>query len=212
MLKHAYKDIAAAVLKRIPTLFLLQGIVLFIAALAAVIVDFAGTSVPQRTIAFATPALDSKTPWASEVDGYADRVASAFGISERKADEFAGWILEASTRQDLDADVLASLVLTESSFRKNVRSSVGAVGPAQVRAEFWSSFCGTDELHVNPAENIYCGAQILSYFADRCGAMDCALHAYNVGQYNRDHYRELAGARYVAKISRLTEQLGNTRL
>ena len=39
------------------------------------------------------------------------------------------WLLAAA------AVALASLVQTESSFRKNVRSHIGAVGPAQVEGE-----------------------------------------------------------------------------
>ena len=210
-LRHAYRDIARAVVRRIPVLFTLQATLLATAALAAVIVDFAGTRAPMHTVAFAKPALESGQPWTQQVELYADRVSDAFGISERRAGEFAGWILEASTRQDLDADLLASLVLTESSFRKDVRSSVGAFGPAQVRIEYWENFCGSDDL-TDPAENIYCGAQILAYLADRCGDVDCALHAYNVGPHNRDPYRERAGARYVAKVERFWDQLGSSSL
>lgn len=210
-LKHAYGDIARAVVRRIPVLITLQATLLAFAALTAIVVDFAGSPVPMHTVAFAKPALDSGQPWSEQVDEYADRVSGAFGISERRAEEFAGWILEASTRQELDADLLASLVLTESSFRKDVRSSVGAFGPAQVRIEYWATFCGSDDLH-HPDENIYCGAQILAHLAERCGELDCALHAYNVGLHNRDPYRERAGARYVAKVERFWGQLGASSL
>jgi soluble lytic murein transglycosylase-like protein len=107
---------------------------------------------------------------------------------------------------------LASLVLTESSFRKNVRSAVGAVGPAQIRPEYWSGFCGIANLH-DPAENIYCGAQVLSHLVDRCGDErgdeGCALGAYNIGFYGE---REQAARRYVAKVDRYRDHLRNFRL
>ena len=122
--------------------------------------------------------------------------------------EFSPWILEAAKRQQLEPELLAGLVITESSFRKNVTSSVGAIGPAQVRPELWSQFCGTGELS-DPAENIYCGAQILAYYKDRCGAEDCALQAYNIGPYSR---KVKAGQRYVTKVGRWRDALVNIRL
>ncbi|NIP14502.1 MAG: transglycosylase SLT domain-containing protein [Pseudomonadales bacterium] len=160
--------------------------------------------VAYQTYAFAVPAPESSyVSWNTEVNEFGTKVAQAFGVRASTATEFAGWILEASTRQELEPELLASLVLTESSFRKNVRSHVGAIGPAQVRPEFWSNFCGISNLH-DPAENIYCGAQVLSYLRDRCGDEGCALHAYNVGLYAPRHQ---AGHRYVAKIDHYREQL-----
>lgn len=93
-----------------------------------------------RTFAFAVPAPEnSYVTWNSEVSEFGTKVSQAFGVRPSTATEFAGWILEASTRQELEPELLASLVLTESSFRKNVRSHVGAIGPAQVRPEYWRS-------------------------------------------------------------------------
>jgi soluble lytic murein transglycosylase-like protein len=162
-----------------------------------------------QTFAFAVPAPEnSYVTWNTEVSEFGTKVSQAFGVRPSTATEFAGWILEASTRQELEPELLASLVLTESSFRKNVRSHVGAIGPAQVRPEFWSNFCGISNLH-DPAENIYCGAQVLSHLRDRCGDEGCALHAYNVGLYAPRHQ---AGFRYVAKIDHYREQLLNLPL
>lgn len=161
----------------------------------------------QQRIAFALPAVEhSYMPWRTEVDAFGHKVHRAFGVRRHTATEFAGWILEASERQGIDPELLASLVLTESSFRKNVRSHVGAVGPAQVRPEMWSGFCGSSDLG-DPAENIYCGAQVLSHLLDRCGDdTGCALIAYNVGPYSD---RQQAGRRYVSKIDRYRDTLRN---
>lgn len=140
----------------------------------------------------------------TQVDRFGGRVSSAFGIKQSVATEFADWILEASERQDLAPELLASLVLTESSFRKDVRSNVGAVGPAQIRPDYWGSFCGEDDLH-DPEQNIYCGAQILSHLLERCGGdRTCALGAYNVGPYAN---RANAAARYVSKVDRYQDSL-----
>lgn len=172
---------------------------------AAHVVSFNGTNKGYERIAFALPAVEhNNVPWHSEVDAFGHKVSQAFGVRRNTATEFAGWILEASERQGLEPELLASLVLTESSFRKDVVSHVGAIGPAQVRPEYWSGFCGSSDL-VDPAENIYCGAQVLSHLMDRCGDdTGCALTAYNIGPYGEE---KQAGRRYVSKVGRYRETL-----
>ena len=172
---------------------------------AAQVVSFNGTNTGYERMAFALPAVEhTSVPWHSEVDAFGHKVSQAFGVRRNTATEFAGWILEASERQGLEPELLASLVLTESSFRKNVVSHVGAIGPAQVRPEYWSGFCGSNDL-LDPAENIYCGAQVLSHLMDRCGDDTvCALTAYNIGPYSDE---EQAGRRYVSKVGRYRDTL-----
>jgi soluble lytic murein transglycosylase-like protein len=145
------------------------------------------------------------------VDAFAVQVERVFGVRAEVAEEFSPWILEASTRHELNPALIASVVFTESSFRKHVTSHVGAIGPAQVRP-YWKDFCGSTSLS-DPDENIYCGAQILSHFKQDCGADTCALAAYNVGPRNTDH--ELfgePGRRYVNKIDRHLARFDNTVL
>ena len=171
---------------------------------AAVAVSNMAAHEGYRRIAFAIPAAThARQPWSQQVDAFGTRVSQAFGVGPHTAREFASWILEASARQDLDPELLASLVHTESTFRKQARSHVGAIGPAQVRPEMWSQFCGSSNL-LDPAENIYCGAQVLSHLKDRCGDELCALKAYNIGLYSD---RIQAAWRYVAKIDRARAQL-----
>lgn len=147
--------------------------------------------------------------WTEERATFGARLAAGYELEDRVAVEFAGWILEAATRQGLAPELLASLVMTESSFRKEVRSSVGAIGPTQVQPLLWEEFCSVDL--ENPEENLYCGAQILAYYRERCATtgttaedtQSCALRAYNVGYRNRDNVYFLPAAnRYVAKINR----------
>lgn len=184
----------------------LQGCVLGTAILATALVSNLVVHQGYEMVAFAVPAAEhAHQPWRNEVDAFGNKVANAFGVRASTAQEFAGWILEASERQQLEPELLASLVLTESSFRKDVRSAVGAVGPAQIRPEYWSGFCGIADLD-DPAENIYCGAQVLSYLVDRCGGEGCALGAYNIGYYSE---REQAARRYVAKVDRYRDHLRN---
>jgi len=174
---------------------------------AFVIAFVLGAMAPAKGSVRAPMALpewnDAVQPWSAEVEAFAGRIATGFGVRHSVALEFSPWILEASRRQQLAPELLAGLVLTESSFRKNVTSPVGAVGPAQVRPDYWAQFCGTSDL-LDPAENIYCGAQILAHYKERCGAEACALAAYNIGPYSS---KRGAGDRYVAKVGRWKQAL-----
>ena len=196
--EHSETDVASLVLR----------VQLGLLSCAFVIAFMLGSLAPTKGNITATMALpewnDSVKPWNHEVESFAARVAHGFGLRKDIALEFSPWILEAASRQQLAPELLAGLVLTESSFRKNVKSPVGAIGPAQVRPEYWAQFCGTDDLN-DPAENIYCGAQILAYYVERCGAEACALSAYNIGPYSEK--RQDAGQRYVAKVAAWRDRL-----
>ena len=158
------------------------------------------------------PEAAQRPTWHDERAAFAQRLVSSYGLSEADAQQFAGWILEASVRQELAPELLAGVVMTESSFRMKARSSMGAVGPAQVRADLWADFCGADL--TDPEQNLYCGAQILAHYLDSCARHDalagqadaledCALRSYNVGYRNRNNvYFQEAGNRYLTKVDR----------
>jgi len=155
-------------------------------------------------IALQIPISLSRQSFEQEVSPLANQISAAFGIDQEKAMEFGGWILEASDRQNLPTELLASLIFTESSFRKHVSSSVGAIGPAQVRPDLWSDFCGGTDLY-DPEQNIYCGAQVLRHFYERCeDNFDCALSAYNVGLNGTNKF---AANRYLRKVDLHIRQL-----
>ncbi len=166
----------------------------------------------RQSIAVAVPERAATATWAEERGALATRLVRGYGLDAPVAKEFAGWILEASIRQRLTPELLSSLVMTESSFRKYARSSVGAIGPAQIRAEMWHTFCGADLK--DPEQNVYCGAQILAHLQDVCAnnaandAEGCALRAYNLGYSNRNnaHFAD-AAERYLTKISRYLDPL-----
>ena len=163
------------------------------------------TSQQTTTTPFALPAIETHDTWNEEVSRFSERVTSAFGVRPATADEFSAWILEAAERQAFDPDLLAGKIATESSFRKVARSHVGAIGPAQVRPDYWSRFCGTSDL-TDPEQNIYCGAQVLAYYRERCGGEVCALQAYNIGLYGT---RQRAANRYVNKVDRNREAIAS---
>jgi soluble lytic murein transglycosylase-like protein len=187
---------------------------LLLVALSALLVVFnAGSGVlnaqqdgfAKKTVAVAIP-FQGRTPFPAQVSLFSQRMSLGFGIDESLAKEFSVWILEAAERQKLSPELIASLVLTESSFRKYVVSHVGAVGPTQVRPDYWASFCGAINLK-DPEQNVYCGAQVLRHLVDRCaGNYNCALSAYNVG-FNATPGP--AAARYIAKIDLHMDWLEN---
>ncbi len=138
------------------------------------------------------------TPY--DVEEFARRLEQIFGLEANRALTFSDWILEASWRYQLEPEIIASLIYTESSFRKEVQSWAGAIGPAQVMPQIWRDFCGGFDL-LDPEHNIYCGAQVLAFYKAECGDLDCALRLYNVGPGNIRLARyQLAGQRYVSRI------------
>ena len=145
----------------------------------------------------AKPVHVSQT-WEQREAAFGRRVHEALGVPLERTVEFAGWILEAAARQQMAPELLASLVFTESSFRKQARSPAGAIGPAQIKPRYWADFCGARDLR-DPEQNIYCGAQVLAHLEERCGHLACALASYNVG-FNA--WRRQAGLRYVSRIER----------
>lgn len=150
--------------------------------------------------------------WEEEQEAFAKELRRAFVLPLVDARSYADWIIEASDRQGLDRYVLASLISAESDFISNARSRVGAFGPAQIRRELWQGFCYGANLN-DPADNISCAAQILTYFTDRCGSLECALKSYNVGYKNHSHanaYYVAAGNRYVDKVKRNLTKLNRS--
>ncbi|MFW6094068.1 MAG: transglycosylase SLT domain-containing protein [Pseudomonadota bacterium] len=195
--------------EQLPILIKAQAVMLAVIVLGTSVVVNLALPRGYERVPFAIPAAEyAQAPWESEVAAFGGKVSEAFGVRRTTAEEFAGWILEAAARQQLEPELLASLVHTESTFRKVAFSPVGAVGPAQVRPNFWSRFCGASDL-LDPAENIYCGAQVLSHFRDRCGDDRCALEAYNIGMHSQ---RLQAAQRYVAKIDRARSRLSELAL
>jgi soluble lytic murein transglycosylase-like protein len=200
--------------QRLSKCLLLARFVLFTVAVSGTAL-FGVLAVGQATarVQMAVPNWNDAVPsWQQQVEHFALRISDGYGVRAEVALEFAPWILEAAARQQLTPELVAGLVLTESSFRKRVTSSVGAVGPAQVRPDYWRKFCGSVDL-ADPEENIYCGAQILAYYIDRCGAEECALSAYNTGPYSkRLGIRQQAAKRYFAKVSHWRDRLVSTAL
>lgn len=147
-----------------------------------------------------TAGSEPAAPEETEARPLYDQIAEHYPMGMQRARQFATWIESAAEAYQVPAELLAAVVAVESSFRVDVRSSVGAVGPAQLRPEYWS------ELGYNlydPGENIRAGARVLSSYYHLCDSdWDCALRAYNVGITKvMNGGGGSAGERYMSRIS-----------
>lgn len=108
------------------------------------------------------------------------KISAHFAIPPNEANEFANWIVHSADKNGVDEILLTSIVATESSFRKDVVSHKGAIGPAQIMPRYWEEFCSPLDLSV-PRDNIECGARILAHLFELCWDESCAIQSYNMG-------------------------------
>lgn len=147
--------------------------------------------------------------YAEELNVFSRQLSNAYGISEIKAGKFANWIMLGSTYSNAPEILLASLIMTESTFRENVVSYVGAVGPGQIRLKFWGKLC--PNAHDDTQANVTCAGLILRhYYDDFCNQdWSCALQVYNVGpsNYRYSSSYKIASKRYLKKVTLYASQL-----
>jgi soluble lytic murein transglycosylase-like protein len=150
-----------------------------------------------------------------ELEQFSNQLTRAFDIPLSEARKYAPVIIKADINTDLSDINIASLIMTESSFRPTISSSVGAYGSTQIRPLFWNDFCQSKSYDIFDFEgNIMCGAEIVAHLKNRyCeGALSCALEHYNVGRRNllsSVAFRK-AGKRYTYKVINYSEQLSST--
>ena len=100
---------------------------------------------------------------------------------------FGGLIHEKAAKYNVDPSLVAAVVETESRFRSNARSQVGAKGLMQLmpRTGRWM---GARNLY-DPEQNVDAGAKYLSYLQDRFdGNLSKTIAAYNGGEGNVKRY------------------------
>jgi len=110
--------------------------------------------------------------------------------------KYQGHILQAAQDTQLDPHLIAGLIYTESRFRTQARSDVGAVGLMQLMpetAQEVANYEGEGELDsdslADPGTNIKLGSRYLRYLLDRFGEEEIALAAYNAGPTQVDDWR-----------------------
>jgi hypothetical protein len=100
---------------------------------------------------------------------------------------FGSIIYREAVKNDLDPHLVAAVVETESQFKPNARSPVGAQGLMQLmpRTGRWM---GAKNL-LNPTDNVQAGTKYLKYLNERFdGDETMVLAAYNAGEGNVRRY------------------------
>ena len=97
-------------------------------------------------------------------------------------------IIAYSIENDLEPTLVASLINTESSFKKDAKSSTGAIGLMQIMpktGEFIANMLNEEfkeENLYNPKTNIKYGCRYLRYLKDKFSDEKTMLVAYNAGE------------------------------
>jgi len=131
------------------------------------------------------------------------KLKSKFKMSKHKANKYAEVIVDVSSTERIDPDLMVALIRTESNFDENAISHANAVGPAQIIEKFWLNYCPGNLKEIS--HNIKCSAKIINKYLKRCNNnLVCALKMYNVGPSNLDKndYYLKAGKRYITKINK----------
>ncbi len=168
----------------------------------------------QKRPATATPAPPMPTMEDPAVETPGDPSLCRQGMPERdglaaatrqRRQASINLVAAAECRHKIPAGLLDALVVAESSYRVDARSSVGAVGLAQLMPLTAHELGVVDRL--DPLQNIEGGARYLRAMLDRFASVPLALAAYNAGPNAVDKakgippYRETT--RYVSRILEL---------
>lgn len=122
---------------------------------------------------------------------------------------FGELILEEAKKNDLPPELVAAVVETESQFKPNARSPVGARGLMQLMPRT-GKWMGANNLS-DPQENVEAGAKYLRYLTERFdGDETKILAAYNAGEGNVRKYGGVPPFRetrnYVKKVANSQEK------
>ncbi len=107
--------------------------------------------------------------------------------------------------KSLDPLLVISVTKTESSFRENAESWLGAYGLMQLMpetAEWLNKKFKTNYDYKIPEDNIALGCLYLNYLMEKDGDIYKALVHYNTGPYASDEIKNDAGERYIKKVMR----------
>lgn len=108
--------------------------------------------------------------------------AAALGSQYHTSPEMAREIGRIASRHGIPMETAFGLVDTESSFRQDQVSGVGAIGLAQVRPEYAGVEVGaTAEQLRNPTDNLDAGFEYLRRQIKDTGSVERGLDAYNRG-------------------------------
>lgn len=136
-----------------------------------------------------------------EVNLVTEKVREDFFKSEVP---FGSLIYREAKKNNLDPELVAAVVQTESNFRPTARSAVGATGLMQLMPRT-GKWMGARNL-TNPVENVKAGTKYLKYLNERFDGNETkVLAAYNAGEGNVRRYGGVPPFKetrnYVKKVS-----------
>lgn len=134
----------------------------------------------------------------------AEQISNHFNRDLDTALKFASWIVEAAESESIDDSLLTGIIATESSFRVDVVSSAGAVGPSQIMPVYWEDYCESLDLY-QPEDNIFCAAQIVVYLREQCEDESCVIKSYYIG------YDNYINGRHSSRATRYYDQVQTYR-
>ena len=132
--------------------------------------------------------------------------------------KYSGFVDKYCAEYNLDKALVFAIISVESSFNKNAKSRVGAIGLMQIMpstAEFIASELGVQNFDMfNAEQNIKFGCFYLNYLFAKFNKLQFVLYAYNAGEgrLNRyfkgenlpketlTYYKKVIGAKRVYKI------------
>ena len=119
---------------------------------------------------------------------YAHLLQRRMGLDEQRKRHIATAIVREAARYRLSPELVLAVIDTESSYRPDARSHVGAIGLMQIlpgTGESVARECGIDwkgeATLLDPLVNVRLGTHYLASLQTRFGKMDTALAAYNWG-------------------------------
>ena len=140
------------------------------------------TTVSSSQMVDLTPELQAMAARGSARHEVAVYVSRTFRVPMREARQVTDWAVEIGEARNLDPLLILAVIGTESSFKPDARSSVGAEGLMQVmtsvHSEKFQPFGGR-EAAFDPYANMVVGTDILSYLIRRTGSISRALKWYS---------------------------------
>jgi len=131
------------------------------------------------------------------------------GLSRSEIRAAAETLVTESRRWDLDPELVAAVIHTESAYLNFAVSPVGALGLMQIMPETGAYLARESETEysaeqlLDPVTNIRLGTRYLAYLFHRFGSWERALAAYNWGPDRIDRRirrRHRLPQRYVARV------------
>lgn len=123
-----------------------------------------------------------------ERDMLVSKVLSKYKIGETKAHQIVGAAMKHADPVFPKAHDILAVIGKESTFNEKAVSNVGAKGLMQVRPKIWNLGHGELDTIDNQVKH---GVAILKAYHKKFSSVDSTLHAYNIGETNFRHKKNL---------------------